>query len=150
MTLVERLRQYRGESWETTECYNGLRDEAATALEAAERERDELQAAFDLRWDADMRAIKVWQAAGEGRELSWPDHADLVVWLLIERDTLAAQLAQAREALEDGLRLRGLIAESLASSYPDEGSAHAAEREAKAIEDGMRALAALSTPAGEG
>lgn len=41
----------------------------------------ELQATFNLRWDADMRAIKRWQAA-TGRELVWPDHADLVVWLL--------------------------------------------------------------------
>lgn len=37
---------------------------------------------FRLRWDADMRAIKRWQEAGEGRDLIWPDHADLVVWLL--------------------------------------------------------------------
>lgn len=42
----------------------------------------ELQAIFDLRWKADMRAIKRWQAAGPGREKTWPDHADLVVWLL--------------------------------------------------------------------
>ena len=42
----------------------------------------ELQATFNLRWDADMRAIKRWQAAGPDRELTWPDHADLVVWLL--------------------------------------------------------------------
>lgn len=37
---------------------------------------------FDLRWKADQRAIKRWQAAGPGRDLTWPDHADLVVWLL--------------------------------------------------------------------
>lgn len=34
-----------------------------------------------LRWNADMRAIKRWHDAG-GDELTWPDHADLVVWLL--------------------------------------------------------------------
>ena len=42
----------------------------------------ELQAGFDLRWAADMRAIKRWQAAHPGKDLVWPDHADLVVWLL--------------------------------------------------------------------
>lgn len=46
-------------------------------------ERDELQRVFDLRWKADMRAIKRWQAA-TGRTLTWPDHADLCVWLLGE------------------------------------------------------------------
>ncbi len=40
-----------------------------------------LQAIFDMRWDADMRAIKRWQTE-TGKVLTWPDHADLVVWLL--------------------------------------------------------------------
>src|ERR1035437_7587040 len=35
----------------------------------------DLQATFDLRWKADMRAIKRWQAAHPGKELVWPDHA---------------------------------------------------------------------------
>lgn len=50
------------------------------------RERDEAIETLDritnLRWEADMRAIKRWQAAHPGRELVWPDHADMVVWLL--------------------------------------------------------------------
>ncbi len=50
----------------------------AMALRA---EVDELQQSFDLRWEADMRAIKRWHEAGNP-ELTWPDHADLVVWLL--------------------------------------------------------------------
>ena len=29
-----------------------------------------------------MRAIKRWQAAHPGNDLRWPDHADLVVWLM--------------------------------------------------------------------
>lgn len=45
-------------------------------------EVEEFQRTFDLRWDADMRAIKRWREAGEGRELTMPDHADLCVWLL--------------------------------------------------------------------
>lgn len=48
----------------------------------ARRETAELQATFDLRWKADMRAIKRWQEAHPGNELVWPDHADMVVWLL--------------------------------------------------------------------
>jgi len=54
-----------------------------------ERERDELrrtneglQLTFDLRWKADQRAIKRWQAAHPGNDLTWPDHADMVVWLM--------------------------------------------------------------------
>jgi hypothetical protein len=46
-------------------------------------ENDELQTSFDLRWKADMRAIKKWQEK-TGRELVWPDHADLCVWLMDE------------------------------------------------------------------
>ena len=38
---------------------------------------------FDLRWEADMRAIKRWQSVDpEKRKLTWPDHTDLCVWLL--------------------------------------------------------------------
>lgn len=36
--LLQRLRQYRGEQWETTECFNGLRDEAADEIERLRRE----------------------------------------------------------------------------------------------------------------
>jgi hypothetical protein len=40
---VIRLRAYRGSQMDTTECFNGLRDEAADALERAEAERDALK-----------------------------------------------------------------------------------------------------------
>jgi len=50
-------------------------------LEAAQKEIDDFQHSFNIRWDADMRAIKRWQQA-TGNELTWPDHADMVVWLL--------------------------------------------------------------------
>lgn len=53
-----------------------------SAVEQAQKERDELQATFDLRWEADMRAIKRWQEANPGNDLTWPDRADMVVWLL--------------------------------------------------------------------
>ncbi len=51
-----------------------------TCRELMEKLRD-LEAIFDARWRADMRAIRRWHEAGNP-ELTWPDHADLVVWLL--------------------------------------------------------------------
>jgi hypothetical protein len=45
-------------------------------------EVEEMQASADLRWGADMRAIKRWQEAHPGNDLVWPDHADLCVWLM--------------------------------------------------------------------
>jgi hypothetical protein len=45
-------------------------------------ELDELRENFNLRWAADMRAIKMWQAAHPERVRVWPDHADLCVWLM--------------------------------------------------------------------
>ncbi len=53
----------------------------------------ELEASFDLCWAADMRAIKRWQAA-TGRDLTWPDHADMVVWLLEQLDAAEARLVK--------------------------------------------------------
>lgn len=54
----------------------------------------EIEAIFDMRWAADMRAIKRWQAA-TGRDLTWPDHADLVVWLLEQLDVAEAKINAA-------------------------------------------------------
>jgi hypothetical protein len=62
----------------------------ALVLEEAARRLDtlsEYETSFRLRWDADMRAIKRWQEAHPGNELTWPDHADLVVWLLERVET---------------------------------------------------------------
>ena len=54
-------------------------------LDEAQGEVDELQATFDLCWKANMRAIKRWQEA-TGRDDTWPDHADLCVWLMEQLD----------------------------------------------------------------
>jgi hypothetical protein len=59
--------------------------EARAPLETQITEKD---ASFDLRWKADMRAIKAWQTK-TGRTEVWPDHVDLVLWLLEQRDTSA-------------------------------------------------------------
>jgi hypothetical protein len=53
---------------------------------------------FDLRWSADVLAIARWRQAAPSRELTWPDHADLVVWLL--SDGRAARRGQPRVAAE--------------------------------------------------
>lgn len=63
-------------------------------IRALLKERDELQQSFDLHWRASMRAIKRWQEAHPGSDLTWPDHADLVVWLLEQLD--AAREAEGR------------------------------------------------------
>lgn len=58
-------------------------------LVEAREERDELQRVLDLKYAADMRAIKRWQTrpgAEPGDELTWPDRADMVVWLLEQLD----------------------------------------------------------------
>jgi hypothetical protein len=62
-------------------------------MNALEQRIAEFERSFDLRWNCDMRAIKKWQAAGEGRELKWPDHADLCVFLLEQNDRLRKALA---------------------------------------------------------
>lgn len=60
--------------------------EVAATLRALLAERDDLQRTFELRWQADQRAIKAWQAAHPGRDLVWPNHADMVMWLMTERE----------------------------------------------------------------
>ena len=39
-----------------------------------------------LKYNADMRAIKRWREANPGNDLVLPDHADLVVWLIEQLD----------------------------------------------------------------
>lgn len=58
----------------------------ASQYRVSRLDRDEelaaMQQCFALRWEADMRAIKRWQEAHPDNDLTWPDHADLVVWLI--------------------------------------------------------------------
>lgn len=68
--------------------YNGM---DRTQMIAELRERD---ASFQIRWEADMRAIKRWQEAHPGRDLTWPDHADLVVWLMEQLDANTAPVSR--------------------------------------------------------
>jgi len=53
---------------------------------------EELEHLFDLRWAADMRAIRLWQSAHPDQPRTWPDHADLGTWCLSRIEMLEAAL----------------------------------------------------------
>lgn len=73
-------------------------------ITTAQQELNELRAVFDHRWQADMRAIKRWQAGHPERELTWPSHEDLVIWLLEQLDLPGRPLREALgQAYIDGL-----------------------------------------------
>lgn len=55
------------------------------ARKKAEAECNELQHSFDISWRANIRGIKMWQKDHPGTQLTWPDKADLVAWLLQKR-----------------------------------------------------------------
>ena len=44
-------------------------------------ETDEYKATFDVRWQAQMRAVTRWQEE-TGKKEFWPGHEDLCLWLL--------------------------------------------------------------------
>lgn len=78
--LVKRLR--KGGSYEVD----------MVVMEEAARCIEELEQLFDLRWAADMRAIKAWQIAHPDQPKTWPDHADLGTWCLSRIEALEAAL----------------------------------------------------------
>lgn len=64
---------------------------ARAEIERLQKELAEYDRAFVLRYNADQRAIKRWQ--GEpSKELFWPDHTDLCVWLIGEVERLQAEV----------------------------------------------------------
>lgn len=68
--------------------------ETRGCLSLIEDELGGMKASIELRYNSDMRAIKQWQAAHPGNDLTWPDHADLSVWLM---EQLAAATAKGGE-----------------------------------------------------
>ena len=64
-----------------------------------EEELQEYKSSFEIRWGADMRAIKHWQDA-TGKDHIWPDHADLCVWLLQQLDSAQALIETCEAALQ--------------------------------------------------
>lgn len=82
---------------------------AVNALPDLLDETEDYRAFFELRWDADLRAIKRWQDAHPGGELVWPDHADLVIWLLDRIERLEA-VAEAALPLTRRTYVDGVVA----------------------------------------
>ena len=89
------------ESWERV--INAALGQVCSELQTARDEAAELNAIFELRHKADMRAIKLWRES-TGRELVQPDHADLVVWLEQQLQAAQAELSEVKQALADAAR----------------------------------------------
>lgn len=70
----------------------------AKPLLRARQQIAELEALFELRWKADMLAIKRWQQA-TGRTMTWPDHADLLCWLMKQLDYAEKKVKRLELAL---------------------------------------------------
>lgn len=66
-------------------------------------ELEEMRLLFELRRKADQRAITRWQADDPGRALVWPDHTDLVVFLLKKLEDADAQITQTQARRVDDL-----------------------------------------------
>lgn len=79
---------------------------AQQALTRQENSEEELL--FDLRWKADMRAIKMWRKGHPERRLVMPDHADMVCWLLEKLDafdtTLRKEIVEHFEDLDKAVK----------------------------------------------
>lgn len=82
--------------------------EKARAEVAYQRERyGELERLFDMRHAADMRAVARWRKEDPvGRDLSLPDHADMVCWLLVYLEEAEGRAAKAEAGLEEEKRGR--------------------------------------------
>lgn len=50
-------------------------------IKSLENEIEEMNVTFNLMHQANMTAIKMWQEE-TGENLTWPNHVDLVAWLL--------------------------------------------------------------------
>lgn len=89
---------------QTTEQVVKARVDLLARLEAAEREREELQALIDLQHKRVVEANRLWRVAHPGNDLVMPDLGRLVEWLMSR--------AEASESTAAGLRLalEGLIA----------------------------------------
>jgi len=93
------------ERTDASDLLRGLCEERSAEIKRLRQEIAEFQASADLRWDADMRAIKRWQEA-TGATDTWPDHADLCVWLLEQLDTHKKEQARELDARLNKLRFK--------------------------------------------
>jgi hypothetical protein len=79
----------------------------AADRDALRQERDGLDALIKRMHEQDVRAIKAWQAAHPGSELTWPSSARLSAWCMGEVASVTAE----RDALRaENARLRKLVA----------------------------------------
>ena len=60
---------------------------------------EELEHIFTVRREAGTRALKMWQDANPGNDLTWPDHADLCVWLMEKVKQAADRIEELEKAL---------------------------------------------------
>jgi hypothetical protein len=91
---------------ELCECFKTRSEETCLGCgHATTCESEELEFCFELRRKADMRAIERWQEANPGNDLTWPDHADLCVWLMDKAKQDAARIEQLQAALYDMMQL---------------------------------------------
>lgn len=74
-------------------------DRMAAKLNRLKAANDEHEALFNMQWDADQRAIKMWHEAG-GDELVWPDSADLTVWLLEQLRDANGEIEALKQDME--------------------------------------------------
>ncbi len=85
-----------------------------------ELENAELEASFDLRWNADARAIRRWRGSDPTKELTLilPDHADLCVWLLERLE----EAKRDSERLDHAMRELFIIHPKSANQYERGGT----------------------------
>lgn len=98
-------------------------DRAATLLEASNREA----ASFELRHRADMRAIARWQAA-TGRDMEWPDHSDLVVWLLERLEVAEGRATDLERQVGDRVTVMLAAADELERLWIEHGDGDASPK----------------------
>jgi hypothetical protein len=115
-----------GRSLLAVECERLTKERDEARAEVAEHE-----ATSTMRHDADMRGIAMWQAAGEGRECVWPDHGNLVAWLLGQLDESRAEVARLREEV-------ALLERQLKATRVDQGPTIQRAKEALAAFDKLK------------
>lgn len=71
--------------------YKAIASKAINEQVVLREKIDELEAVFETQWNAEQRAIKSWQKK-TGKDMSWPDHAEMVEWLLDELDAARAAM----------------------------------------------------------
>lgn len=67
-----------------------------STIRSLKQELTGLQNTFDLMWEADMRAVKLWQEA-TGEDHIWPDRTKTTIWLLEKIEALEDEVIKNKE-----------------------------------------------------